>query len=120
MLGDGGKVNHFMDSNGCSGDGPLDCRRATWSYANNALLLGPMLDQTVNFGWSGLPHDAYTRPSSDFENPFYFDGIFPTLVDYSPLIASPPNLPTLEPFLEAGSDGSWSLSSSPSSTYSTL
>jgi len=118
MLGDGGKVNHSMDNNGCSGDGPLDCRRATWSHANNVLLLGPMLDQTMNFGRSG-PHDVYTHLSNNVENPFYFDGIFP-LVDYSLLIASPPNLPTLEPLLETGSDGSRSLSSSPSSTYSTL
>lgn len=118
ILGHGGEASHFMDNNGWSNDNPLDYRRANWSTANNALLMGPTLDETVNVGSSGLPH--YTYLSSTFENPFCFDGIFPTTVDCPLLIASPSNLPTLEQFLEAGSDGSQSSSSSPSSTYSTL
>jgi hypothetical protein len=119
ILGDGGEASNFMDNNGWSNDNPLDFRRANWSTANNALLMGPTLDETVNAKPSGLPHDIYSYLSSNFY-PFCFDGIFPTTVDYPLLVTSPSNLPTLEQFLEAGSDGSQSSLSSPSSTYSTL
>lgn len=117
-LGDNREASYFMDNNGWSDDNPLDCRRPDWFPAHDALLLGSMLDQTVNVGPSGLPHDIYPYLSSDFKNPFCFDGIFPTTVDYSLLV--PLNLPVFEPFLEAGSDGSQSSSSSPSSTHSAL
>ncbi|KAF8559185.1 hypothetical protein OG21DRAFT_1481033 [Imleria badia] len=119
ILSNGGEAGRFMDNNGWSVDDPLDYQRANWFPANDALLLGPMFDQTVNAGPSGLPHDIYTYSSSNSENPFCFDDILPTSVDY-PLLASPSNFPTLGPFLEAGSDGSQSSWSSPSSTYSTL
>lgn len=118
--GDVGEASHFIDNNGWLTDDPFDCRRANWSPANNALFLGPMIDGTVNVGPSGLPLDAYTCLSSNFENPICFNGIFPTTVDYPFLVASPSTFPTLEPFLEGGSDGTRSSSSSPSSTYSTL
>ncbi|KAG8218542.1 hypothetical protein J3R82DRAFT_4183 [Butyriboletus roseoflavus] len=122
-LRNSGEANYFMDNNGWSDDDPLDCRRAKWFPANDALLLGSesMLDQTLSVGPSGIPHDIYPDLSSDFKNPFCFDGIFPTTVDY-PLFVSPLNLSVLEPFPEAESDGSQasSSSSSPSSTYSAL
>ena len=118
-MSDGGEASHFMDNNGWSGDDPLDCRWANWSPANNALLPGPMLDHTVNVGPFGLPHDICTYPSSNSENPFCFDGLLPTSVDF-PLLVSPSNFPTPEPFLEAGNDRSQSSWLSPSSAYSIL
>lgn len=109
-----------MDDNGWSDDNPLDSRRPNWFPANDALFLGSLLDQTANVGPSGLPHDIYPYLSGDFKKPFCFDSTFPTTVDYPLLVISPLNLPALEPYLEAGSNGSQSSSSSPSSTYSAL
>ncbi|KAF8138365.1 hypothetical protein EV363DRAFT_523939 [Boletus edulis] len=119
ILGDRGDISYLTDNNGWLDDGPLDCRWANCFPANDTLFLGPMLDQTVNVGPLDLPHDVYPYMSSNLGNPLCLDGISPTPFDYS-LVASPPNFPTLEPFLEAGSDGSQSSWSSPSSTYSAL
>ncbi|KAH0839828.1 hypothetical protein J3R83DRAFT_775 [Lanmaoa asiatica] len=120
-FGDSSDASYFMDNNGWSDDDLLlDRRRANWSPANDALLLGSILDQTVNVGPSGLPRDIYPYLSRDFKNPFCFDGALPATADYPLLVASPLNLSVLEPFLVAGSDGSQSSSSSPASTYSAL
>lgn len=114
-LADSGWASHFMDE--WPGDHQLDCRRANLSPANNIPLL--MVDQTANVG-SGIAHDVYPYLSSNFENLFHSDSILPATIDYPLLSASPLNLLVLEPFLEAGIDGSESSWSSPSSAYSAL
>lgn len=121
-LNDSGEASCFMDNNGWLDDDPLDYRRAKHPPANDALLLGSMLDQTVN-GSSGFPRDIYPSLSSNFKNQFCLDGIFPTTVNYPLLVVSPLNLPAvLEPFPEVEIDGSQSSSSSssPSLMYSAL
>ncbi|KAG9317361.1 hypothetical protein JVU11DRAFT_1560 [Chiua virens] len=119
-LSDESQGSNFVDNGGWQDDGPVDCRRADLYHANHSLLLGTMFDQTTNIDPPALPPDAYAYLSSDIQGQFYCDGIFPPTVDYSLLTASPLNIPVLEPFLEASSDGSQSSWSSPSSTYSTL
>lgn len=113
-LASSGGASRFMDE--WPSDHPLDCRRVNLPPTNKTL--PPVLDQTANFG-SGIPHDVCPYQSNDLENPFYFDGIFPSTLGY-PLLSSPLNLSVLEPFLEAGIMGPQSSWSSPSSTYSAL
>ena len=120
ISGNGGEASHVTENNGWL-DVPFDCRRAKWAPANNSVLLDPMIDQTMNVGLSGHPDNIYTFPSGSFENPgpFSFDCMLPQPVDYS-LLAASSSHPIFAPFLEAGSDGSQSSWSSPSSTYSAL